>query len=599
VIPFDVVYGMKEKLWVERDYVRIFSPLLMEIIVRLVPELYREVSDGCLEVYAATLFRIRKKLRDIKVKGVDEVLPGKAPSSEENRAKQQLHLDHLLRFMDKELEDVVKKYSAMERGHHVSWDMLWAFFPTGTEIVYDCAVTDEKVLGVIMRTTYDVHSQRGRVFSIKIKTWDYNCSTWSTYTTSRLIFQFDGECGFTSLQAFPLQFENDSEGARKEFLSRGEIFCQLSMQVRNRFMNYKGLIYMKKPPSGCLTKEAASGRVMVDLASFSKMNPSYSMGSADPPCEVLRDNKVVPKDISTSPERKYAPAMVYGFSFRLKEWGTFQVCGFSEIAFNEAAFEALVMPLQKKELVYKLVREYIPKQNTGTTEAGSEQVDPIVSKGEGCIVLCYGGPGTGKTLTAESISEKLHAPLWSLSVSELGTTPQALESYLVNVLDVASTWGAILLLDEADVYLEKRSSFDLTRTAMTGIFLRTLEYYSGVLFLTTNRVVTFDEAFRSRISMILYYEINRDDRWKIWEVILDRVNMKDVSEDDLAEYSEKELNGREIRNVVHRAMILAKGNGDRLTASYIRKSLDDVVESLEVLVSNCKAEDLKSLGLQK
>jgi hypothetical protein len=41
----------------------------------------------------------------------------------------------------------------------------------------------------------------------------------------------------------------------------------------------------------------------------------------------------------------------------------------------------------KKELVYKLVREYIPKQNTGTTEAGSEQVkqveqvDPIVSKG--------------------------------------------------------------------------------------------------------------------------------------------------------------------------------------------------------------------------
>jgi hypothetical protein len=88
---------------------------------------------------------------------------------------------------------------------------------------------------------------------------------------------------------------------------------------------------MMKPPRYCLTKEAASGRVMVDLASFSKMNPSYGMENAEPPSEVLRDNKVVTKDISTSPERKYAPAMVYGFSFRLKEWGTFLVCDFSEM----------------------------------------------------------------------------------------------------------------------------------------------------------------------------------------------------------------------------------------------------------------------------
>jgi hypothetical protein len=320
VIPFDVVYGLKEKLWAERDYVRIFSPLLIEVIVLLIPELYGEVREGCLKVYASELFHIRKKLRDAKVKRVE-------PSSEEDRAKQQLHLDHLLRFMDKELEDVVKKYSAMERGHHVSWDMLWAFFPTGTEIVYHCAVTDEKVLGIVTKATYG----GGESFKITIKMWDYNCSTWSTYLTSRPIFQFDGECGFTNLKAFPLRFENESKEAEKEFLSRGEMFCHLSMQVQYRFMNYKGLIYMMKPPRYCLTKEAASGRVMVDLASFSKMNPSYGMENAEPPSEVLRDNKVVTKDISTSPERKYAPAMVYGFSFRLKEWGTFLVCDFSEM----------------------------------------------------------------------------------------------------------------------------------------------------------------------------------------------------------------------------------------------------------------------------
>jgi len=50
---------------------------------------------------------------------------------------------------------------------------------------------------------------------------------------------------------------------------------------------------------------------------------------------------------------------------------------------------------------------------------------------------------------------------------------------LARVLDVAFRWKAVLLLDEADIYLEKRTTVDLNRNAMTGIFLRQLEYYQG------------------------------------------------------------------------------------------------------------------------
>jgi len=258
------------------------------------------------------------------------------------------------------------------------------------------------------------------------------------------------------------------------------------------------------------------------------------------------------------------------------------------------------MPERRKVLLEKLVREYMPKtpgaglDQVVRDEASSQQIDPIVSKGEGCTILCYGPPGTGKTLTAESIAEKLHAPLWSLSVSELGTTADNLESHLVKVLDVATTWSAVLLLDEADVYLEKRSSFDLTRTAMTGIFLRNLEYYRGVLFLTTNRIVTFDEAFRSRINMILYYEINRDDRRKIWSTILSRINMENIADDQLDRFSEHELNGRDIRNVVHRATILSKNDsGGRVTLDGIQQSLDELVESLKVYSEKRASQSLE------
>jgi len=56
------------------------------------------------------------------------------------------------------------------------------------------------------------------------------------------------------------------------------------------------------------------------------------------------------------------------------------------------------------------------------------------------------------------------------------------------------------------------------------VFLRVLEYYEGILFLTTNRVGTIDEAFKSRIHMPLYYPLlNYDQNLKIWRSQLRRI----------------------------------------------------------------------------
>jgi hypothetical protein len=90
-------------------------------------------------------------------------------------------------------------------------------------------------------------------------------------------------------------------------------------------------------------------------------------------------------------------------------------------------------------------------------------------------------------------------------VFELGINAKELETNLIEILDIASQWWAVLLLDEAAIYMEKRSSKgDPKRTAMTAIFLRLLEYYHGVLFLTTNRVASFDDAFCSHTSFVAH-----------------------------------------------------------------------------------------------
>ena len=109
-------------------------------------------------------------------------------------------------------------------------------------------------------------------------------------------------------------------------------------------------------------------------------------------------------------------------------------------------------------------------------------------------------------------------------MGELGTNPRDLEQELTKILDVAHSWGAVLLLDEADVFLEARTAQDIHRNALVSIFLRLLEYFQGILFLTTNRVATFDDAFQSRIHIALRYsELDFKARRTIFHLFISRV----------------------------------------------------------------------------
>lgn len=61
---------------------------------------------------------------------------------------------------------------------------------------------------------------------------------------------------------------------------------------------------------------------------------------------------------------------------------------------------------------------------------------------------------------------------------------------LRNVTCKIADLAAVVLLDEADVFLEERDVRDLNRNALVSVFLRALEYYEGILILTSNRVGT-------------------------------------------------------------------------------------------------------------
>jgi hypothetical protein len=107
--------------------------------------------------------------------------------------------------------------------------------------------------------------------------------------------------------------------------------------------------------------------------------------------------------------------------------------------------------------------------------------------------------GYAKLLDHDCASEYVRRPLCMVSSGGLGDDAIILDASLRRIMDLAATWKAVLLIDEADVFMERRDAFNLSRKSMVSVFLRHLECYKGILFLTTNRVLSFDEAFKSRI----------------------------------------------------------------------------------------------------
>jgi SpoVK/Ycf46/Vps4 family AAA+-type ATPase len=261
-----------------------------------------------------------------------------------------------------------------------------------------------------------------------------------------------------------------------------------------------------------------------------------------------------------------------GFSLSDKLWLEFNVEKVQPIEWNEEAFANLVLPSDRKMLLQSLVEAH------NAELCGFD--DFIKGKGRGLVVNLFGPPGVGKTLSAEATSEHVKRPLYVVGAGDLGTKATELDHELQRVFELATAWKAIILIDEADVFLEQRSLHDLERNAMVAVFLRHLEYYPAILFMTTNRVKTFDEAFLSRIHIALHFHsLSLTARLQVWTAFLNKAGIKigaegSISEEELQKLTERDINGRQVKNATRTANSLAVSRGETLRYHHIVEVLD-------------------------
>ncbi|KAL7547188.1 hypothetical protein ACHAWF_010506 [Thalassiosira exigua] len=394
--------------------------------------------------------------------------------------------------------------------------------------------------------------------------------------------------------SFVPALQHELQGLLKRYNLRGEMFNRITSvdnDNTHRYMEYEKGCFFQKSGGGSFNAGKSSvalampGRIVVDFDAASDNGHTISVGRDDLIDSMrmkfkeyklhLRSmaDKIGSNAKSEASGAVSAGGMVLfskvpeeylslvwptavGFSLTSKSWGDVAIDGLKGITFDQDVFEHLVLPDSRKRMIKALVKH--------TSASGFHDV--IQGKGEGTVFLLHGLPGTGKTLTAEAIAETLQRPLYSVSMGTLGTTADELERRLSEILQLSARWDALVLLDEADSFLEARSpNSPIERNAMVSVMLRLVEYHRGILFLTSNRVDTLDPAFMTRITLALRYEpLDLTGRAKVWENLLVKSG-ETLDSLNVVNLAKTELNGRDIKNALRLAMALAAEEGDILS----------------------------------
>ncbi|KXS95708.1 hypothetical protein AC578_10765 [Pseudocercospora eumusae] len=500
---------------------------------------------------------------------------------EVNGGLEKQHVQLLHGILEPVVGPLVEQKRDILKQNRVDFKRLWMIFEP------DCEITtpEDGRLFTNQDTKYEI-IPGGEALLLGSKCVNYNGKFFGYQTVTLGIDSYEGFKMIDELEVVPVALHPRRDALIEEATARGKRFADLSGW---QYKSYTGIVTIaeqqKRP------RMVTNGRIVVDPDLYGTKNgqemlePLYKATTTDKPAPAPSNRydphsynpaytgRATPTIINKGSEKSHAAELkdhhyrlctniVKGYCLTSKQWAKFDVDGVGEINFSKAAFKRLFLPHDYKELILAFVDSHLNR--------GDDFDDIVEGKGKGMVILLHGAPGLGKTLTAEAVAEEMQVPLYAMSAGQLGFDAETIEYNLQDVLDICAKWGAVLLLDEADVFLEQRQITDIHRNRLVSIFLRMLEYYQGCMFLTTNRVETFDLAFRSRINLAIDYpNLDFQTRRHIWRTFVRPSedfpnNHSAITEDQLFDLAELDLNGREVKNLVKTGRLLAKRKGEQL-----------------------------------
>ncbi|KAK2841626.1 hypothetical protein FQN49_006069 [Arthroderma sp. PD_2] len=219
------------------------------------------------------------------------------------------------------------------------------------------------------------------------------------------------------------------------------------------------------------------------------------------------------------------PRRVFVYSLTEGMFAPVDVRYMKAIDHSNDEFDRLQLPDGLKRMIRSAVRSHLRRKSIERViECDPERgqlvtQDFICGKGRGLTMMLHGEPGIGKTATAEAVAQTFKRPLFSISCGSLDGTWIA-EKRLEEIFRLADMWDCILLLGTGDEPNET-------------VFLRKLEYYNGILFLTTNRIGKIDQAISSRIHLMLHYKrLGKAEIEGIFRINIDRLRQTEKQQNE-------------------------------------------------------------------
>lgn len=244
----------------------------------------------------------------------------------------------------------------------------------------------------------------------------------------------------------------------------------------------------------------------------------------------------------------------------------------------DECLKSVILPEDVKSDILAVLKQSV-KQDKIFNEWG---LGETIAYGKGMTFLFWGGPGTGKTLTAKSIANGLGK---ELIVMDTGMTqsqePGYAQRIMTQMFEQATKKKAVLLLDECDSFVASRTHLGMILGSEVNHLLTEIEKFEGILILTTNRIEDLDEAVERRISLIVEYkDPSPEQRKAIFESIIpkkmplsDCVDLDTISLD-------YPLTGGQIKNVVLQAARLAAADdADSVKYEHFRAAIKRILAS--------------------